>query len=158
VQYYFKCSDGAKAEREKAQSLPDQADLINVNQNLDMDIDDAENSDDVSAAVADAYTKITDEDIERAQLMRTEARDRLHGESAVALGYSVAEVQFRTDAENQNHPNRTNSSVQFWFSPATPVVSSVLGSQISRVLRTGSEPVRTGPNCYYFKQKSQRNN
>jgi hypothetical protein len=52
-----------------------------------MEIDDEENRDDANAAVADAYTEITDEDIERAQLMRTEARDRLHGESAVALGY-----------------------------------------------------------------------
>jgi hypothetical protein len=59
---------------------------------------------------------------------------------------SVAEVQFRTDAENRNRPNRTDSSVQVRFSPATPVVSSVLGSHISRNLRTGSEPVRTGPN------------
>lgn len=61
-------------------------------------------------------------------------------------GNSVAEVQFRTDAENLNRPNRTDSSVQFWFSPATLVVSSVLGSQISSISRTSSEPVRTGPN------------
>ena len=52
-----------------------------------MEIDDAENSNDVSAAVADAYTEITDKDIERAQLMRTEARDRLHSKYAVTLGY-----------------------------------------------------------------------
>jgi hypothetical protein len=55
----------------------------NINQsNFDIEIDDA-----VNVAVADAYTEITDEDVERAQLMRTEARDRLHGESADALGY-----------------------------------------------------------------------
>jgi hypothetical protein len=54
---------------------------------------------------------------------------------------SVAEVQFQTDAENQNWLNRTDSSVLLQFSPATPVVSSVLGSQISKILRTGSELV-----------------
>jgi hypothetical protein len=70
---------------------------------------------------------------------------------------SVAEVQFRTDAENRNRLNRTDSSVQVRFSPATPVVSSVLGSQISNILRTGSEPVRTGPNRYYSKRKSPGN-
>ncbi len=71
---------------------------------------------------------------------------------------SVAEVQFRTDAENRNRPNRTDSSVQVRFSPATPVVSSVLGSQISKILRTDSEPVWTGPNRFYFKRKSPGNN
>ena len=60
--------------------------------------------------------------------------------------------------QNQNQLNRTDNSVQFQFSLATPVVSSVLGSQISKILRTGSEPVQTGPNCYYFKRKSPGNN
>jgi hypothetical protein len=44
---------------------------------------------------------------------------------------SVAEVQFRTDAKNRNWPNQTDSSVQFRFSSATVIVSSVLGSQLS---------------------------
>jgi len=80
------------------------------------------------------------------------------GPSWEAFVDSVAEVQFRTDAENRNWPNRTDSSVQVRFSPATPVVSSVLGSQISKILRTSSEPVRTGPNRFYFQRKSPGNN
>ena len=70
---------------------------------------------------------------------------------------SVAEVQFWTDAENWNRLNRTDSSVQFRFSPATPVVSSVLSSQILKILRTGSGPVRTGPNHNFFERKSPGN-
>ena len=52
---------------------------------------------------------------------------------------SVAEVRFWTDAENWNRLNRTDSSVQFQFSPATLVVSLVLGSQISSISRTGQQ-------------------
>jgi hypothetical protein len=70
----------------------------------------------------------------------------LFGRQMSSNSLSVAEVQFQTDAENRNWPNRTDSSVQVQFSLATPVVSSVLGSHISRNLRTGSEPVRMGPN------------
>ena len=57
---------------------------------------------------------------------------------------SVAEVRSWTDAENRNWPNRTDGSVLVRFSPTPPVDSSVLSSQISESLRTGSEQVRTG--------------
>jgi hypothetical protein len=47
--------------------------------------------------------EITDEDIERALLMRTHPRERLYGESAVALGYDLGffdEGDFKVAAEN----------------------------------------------------------
>jgi len=71
---------------------------------------------------------------------------------------SVAEVRFWTAAENWNRQNRTDSSVLFRFSPATPAISSVLGSQISQILRTGSGPVRTGPNRLISNKKTPGNN
>jgi hypothetical protein len=54
--------------------------------------------------------------------------------------------------------NRTDSSVLFQFSPATPAVSSVLGSQISQNLRTGSGPVQTGLNRLLSNKKNPGNN
>jgi hypothetical protein len=47
-----------------------------------MEIDDV-----ASAVVGTTYTDITNEDIERVLLMRTDARDRLHGECAINIGY-----------------------------------------------------------------------
>jgi len=55
---------------------------------------------------------------------------------------SVAEVQFRTDAENQNRQNRTESSVQ--FSSGSPVLAAVRFSvlRIPKNARTDWEPVK----------------
>jgi hypothetical protein len=91
VQYFYECSDGAKAAREKLQKET-QADHTEAGDNksdLDMCIDNAEEIEAARAAVIGAFEEITDEDIERAQLVRTHARERLYGESAVALGYDV---------------------------------------------------------------------
>ena len=55
---------------------------------------------------------------------------------------SVAEVQFRTDAENQNWQNQTKSSVQ--SSSSSPVLAAVWFS-VLRILqdsRTVWEPVK----------------
>src|ERR1700678_783471 len=56
---------------------------------------------------------------------------------------SVAEVQFRTDPENQNRQNRTENSVLFCSGSLSSLPCSVFGSLKFQIIRTGSEPVRT---------------
>ena len=90
IQYFYECSDGAKAEREKARESyqlnhaePENNDISN----LDMDIDDAREIEEIQGTII--LEEITDDDIERARLMKTHARERLYGESAVSLGYDA---------------------------------------------------------------------
>ena len=90
IQYFYECSDGAKAEREKAResyqlnhTVPENNDITN----LDMDIDDAREIEEIQGTII--LEEITDDDIERARLMKTHARERLYGESAVSLGYDA---------------------------------------------------------------------
>src|SRR5271168_3500579 len=56
---------------------------------------------------------------------------------------SVAEVQFRTDPENQNRQNRTENSVLFCSGSLSSLPCSVFGSLKFQIIRTGSKPVRT---------------
>lgn len=96
VQYFHECSDGAKAEREKAKQRPQQ-DHAGPNDNIEtefnIDIDDMEEIEEIHAA---NFSEITNDNIERAYLMKTNARERLYGESAVNLGYDVG---FFTETE-----------------------------------------------------------
>ena len=97
VQYYFECSDGAKEDRKKMIAQAGQA--IPNNDGLDININ---NGDDIkdNGNGADCVTEeITEEDIERAQTMKTHARERLYGEAAVALGYDFG---FFEDIEARN--------------------------------------------------------
>ena len=92
VQYYFECSDGAKAERKKAQMnfRADDTGAIGINSSeLNIIIDDAEEIEGLYATMGSTLEDITEEDIQRAQLMKTHAREQLYGESAVALGYDI---------------------------------------------------------------------
>lgn len=90
IQYFYECSDGAKAEREKPtenqQFVHSESDDINKTE-FDMDIDDARNFENIQEAIF--LEEITDDDIERARLMKTHARERLYGEIAVNLGYDA---------------------------------------------------------------------
>ena len=88
IQYYHKCFDGAKAEREKARTNPELVNAGSDRHELTIDIDDAIEVDEINTTMV-SEPEITDDDIERAQVMRTNARERLHGESAVWLGYDV---------------------------------------------------------------------
>jgi len=90
VQYFYECSDGAKAEREKAKESRqhDHAEPDDSNKTaFDMDIDDAREIEEIQEGFF--LEEITDGDIERARLMKTHARERLYGESAVSLGYDA---------------------------------------------------------------------
>ena len=102
VQYYHECSDGAKAERKKMGSQTDYAKPDDINKgDLDIEVDEEE-IEDIYTAVAGEMQEITEEDIERAQVMKTQARDRLYGESAVALGYDFG--IFEESDENTQYP------------------------------------------------------
>ena len=88
VQYYYECLDGAKAERRKTSPRTDQTWPDDINKgNIDIEVDDEEEIEDIYEAVTSEPKAITDDDIERARIMKTLARDRLYAESAVALGY-----------------------------------------------------------------------
>jgi len=90
MQYYFECSDGAKAERRRANTRTEHSGPGERNGgDLNIDIDDNEEIDDVYAAIGNMFEEITEEDIERAQVMKVHPRERLYGEAAVALGYDV---------------------------------------------------------------------
>ena len=88
VQYYYECSDAAKEDRLKGQTFGDKnpagQDGIEVG-NLDIH----ENEGDFEEGRQNILQEITDDDIERALLMRIHPRERLYGESAVALGYEI---------------------------------------------------------------------
>ena len=89
IQYFYECSDGAKAEREKKREnyqLNDTGPDNNITE-FDMDIADAREIGEIQEAIF--LEEITNEDIERARLMKTHARERLYGESAVNLGYDA---------------------------------------------------------------------
>ena len=97
IQYYYECSDGAKAEREKANANPQPGNADaddNDRPEFAVDVDKRE-VDELYAAI-NSEGEITDDDIERARLMTTDARERLYGENAVWLGY---EAGFFEDAE-----------------------------------------------------------
>jgi len=89
IQYYFECSDGAKADRKKINAQGEQVTLDKDGAGVDMDINDGDDIEDIHAAIGCGYEDITDDSIDRARVMRTHARERLYGESAVALGYDV---------------------------------------------------------------------
>ena len=87
IDYYYECSDGAKAERMKAQTngqmeRSGEGDVIG--EGVEIVYAEGEARDEDMTLILE---EITDEDIERALLMRTHPRERLYGESAVALGY-----------------------------------------------------------------------
>ena len=78
IQYYYECSDGAKAEREKLRKNqqfyhagPDDNDKTE----FDMDIDDVREIGEIQEAILSNEHEITDDDIERARLMKTHARE-----------------------------------------------------------------------------------
>ena len=90
VQYFHECLDGAKEEREKAKEnhqLDHAGRDDNNRTEFDMDIDDAREIEEIQEGVF--WEEITYDDIERARLMKTHARERLYGESAVSLGYDT---------------------------------------------------------------------
>ena len=101
VQYYFECSDGAKAERKKRNALAEEEGGHSYEADIDIDHEDEINE--IYAAIGSDFKEITDDDIERARIMKTQARDRLYGESAIALGYDVG---FFEDAD-ANSPYTT---------------------------------------------------
>lgn len=87
VQYYYHCSDGAKAERAKTRTSTQvhTGEPPNFTRgDLDIDMEG-----EVRKEQATMMEEITNDDIERALLMRMHARERLYGESAVALGYDI---------------------------------------------------------------------
>jgi len=86
VQYYYECSDGAKTDREKAQTSTQEAGTDSMAIcGVDIGSDEEEEVED-HCGHPTALVDITDEDLERAVTMRTPAKERLYGESAVALG------------------------------------------------------------------------
>ncbi len=110
VQYYYECSDGAKAERKKTSSQDDQTEPDDTNKgNIDIEIDDTEEIEDIYEAATVELREITEEDIERAQIMKTQARDRLYGESAVALGYDLG---FFKESDESTKPINTARKMQ----------------------------------------------
>jgi hypothetical protein len=104
VQYYYECSDGAKAERKKMSSRTNDIRPDDDNTGaFDIEVGDDVEIEDIYAVVAGELKEITDEDIEREEMMKTHARDRLYGESAVALGYDFG--IFDESDENTKYPN-----------------------------------------------------
>jgi hypothetical protein len=84
---FGKCSDGAKAEWEKANANPQPGNADaddNDRPEFAVEVDERE-VDELYAAI-NSEGEITDDDIERARLMTTDARERLYGENAVWLG------------------------------------------------------------------------
>jgi len=63
---------------------------------------------------------------------------------------SDAKVRFRTDARTENQKNQPSVQVQFSSVHGFWAVSSVLGSMIFKILRTGFEPVRTELSIHIF--------
>ena len=85
MQYYFECLDGAKEQRKKTSTWVEEAGLNNDAG----DIDNEDEIKDIYAAISGGFEEITDDEIERARVMKTYGRDRLYGTSAIALGYDV---------------------------------------------------------------------
>ena len=75
--------------------------------NLDMDIDDARVIEEIQGTIV--LEKITDDDIERAHLMKTHAREQLYGESAVSLGYDAGFFEKFTYAFSAIHSQKNAS-------------------------------------------------
>ena len=88
VEYYYECSDGAKAERTKAQT-EDQSGLTEQGEITGENLDGLGYEAEIREGEAMFLEDITNEDIERALMMRMNPRERLYGEHAVALGYDV---------------------------------------------------------------------
>ena len=89
IHYFYECSDGAKAEQENTRTIP-QLDPNNNNKtDLDMDIDSAEAIEENQEGIFCQWEEITVNDIERAHIMKTHAREQLYGEIAVNLGYET---------------------------------------------------------------------
>ena len=114
VEYYFECSDGAKAERLKSQTegqmQPSEQEDINGG-----NIEHVESGGDLGEGQSAILEEITDEDIERALLMRTHPRERLYGESAVALGYEFGffdEDDFGVASENTARKAQAEEQIQ----------------------------------------------
>ena len=87
IQYYYECSDGAKQERNKSRENPQLEHAATDENDFNMDIDDTREMEEIQDGFV--FNEITDEDIERARLMKTHARERLYGEIAVNLGYDT---------------------------------------------------------------------
>ena len=88
VQYFYECSDAAKADRLKAQTYGER-DQSGQPRNDPENDENVENVGELGVGNARILEEITEDDIERASLMRFHPRERLYGESAVALGYDV---------------------------------------------------------------------
>lgn len=90
IQYFHECSDGAKADREKSTENGHlhhaETDSNNHTEN-NMIIDNIGEMELLQDRIQ--LEEITEDDIERARLMKTHARERLHGENAVNLGYDA---------------------------------------------------------------------
>ena len=102
IDYYYECSDGAKAERMKAQTNG-QMGHSGEGEIMGESLDGADPEEKVREGNITLMDDIKDEDIERALLVRTHPRERLYGEAAVALGYDVGffdEDDFNVAAEN----------------------------------------------------------
>lgn len=110
IQYYYECSDGAKADREKAtadvQAHAEGPEGIGT-PGFEIEGDDGD-IDEIQAAIA-LEEEITEDDIERAWLMRNDARERLYGENAVNLAYDVG---FFQEAEQDTQSSKTARAMQ----------------------------------------------
>ena len=88
IQYYYECLDAATEDRRRSKAQKNNTRPENINEDtIGIAIDDEGDIEDIYTAVTGELKEITEEDIERALIMRTQARDRLHGEIAVTLGY-----------------------------------------------------------------------
>ena len=85
VQYYYECSDAAKADRLKGQTYSGR-DQLAQDANVQESVDNNENGRGFGDGIDMDLEEITEDDIERAILMMIHPRERLYGEAAVALG------------------------------------------------------------------------
>jgi len=106
VKYYFECSDAAKADRKKNQEEGERPTANNDEGGIDMDIGIGDDVEGIHTASSE-FEEITEADIERARMMRTNAREQLYGESAVVLGYDIG---FFEEAENEENTNDITSA------------------------------------------------
>ena len=115
VQYYFECSEGAKADRKKmnaqAEQTPDDNETVNI------EVNNGDDFEDTHYGIDNAHEEITEDDIKRARLMKSQIRDRLYGESAVALGYDFgffedtnASTEYTNTARKMDHKEGGNIS------------------------------------------------
>lgn len=95
IQYYHECSDNAKLHRMKTASWNEDNSTGPRNgfEIGEQELDE-EGEQDTPPTTTEEWTEtITEEDVQRAQEMRTTARDTLYGENAVYIGYETGFFQ-----------------------------------------------------------------